>query len=306
MVDDSIKKLIKTSKNFLKVKWVETKGAPKEKVLEIKEIFFIPILNKLLLISLECIDSDDREDFDISLKAFKEIYELSNQRDLGYNSSLGEWINDNNGRRVKMKDHLSWTVPSKEVFKRFYVLAAFIVKTQKYNYLKNICDLEIENEIHGEYRSEPLLFYPNFDYNSGEGTMTSIFDEAREFIVNNPAILKHYFDNNNDKVIIFSCRGDFLIEYYYFMNNIFREIFQRFINFPRFYFERVSPLVYKIVDKPDDFKILAVYNKDKFVSFIAEIIEFSHKALFSYVSDWDALVLQDINNRLAKDKGKIG
>ena len=287
MSNRRIKNLIKMSKELVKSKWVETKDIPKEKVQEVKDFFFIPILNKLLFLCLECIEYEDAKNFDLSLDSFKEIYELSNQENLGYNGPITEWIQDNNKRNVKAKDHLSWTLPSKETFKRFYILAAFITKRNKYEYLKNLCDLEVEKEYRGMYRSEKLLFYPNFNYESGEGTLTSIFDEATELIANNPTILKKYFDNDHSKGINFTCRGDFLIEYYYFMNDIPKERHRRFLNFPRFYYERVSPLIQKIQKKPEAFEDLALFDKEKFRKFLEYIAGFTERHLQEYFSDWE-------------------
>lgn len=300
MSNKSIKNLIVTSKRFIKKKWLETKNAPKEKVQELKDFFFIPILNKLLFISLECIEYNDDKNFILSLDSFKEIYELSNQRNLGYNGPITEWIKDTRGRNVKAKDHLSWTVPSKETLKRFYILAAFITKISKYKYFKSICDLEIENEYNSRYTVEKLLFYPNFNYRSGEGTLTSVFDEARELIVNKPTILNEYFDNDNEKAINSMCRGDFLIEYYYFMNDIKGlRSHGRFLNFPRFYYYRVKPLIEKMILKPSEFENLATLNKDKLLDFFRYITNFSKKNLAEYLSNWYLdFVLDDVKKML--------
>lgn len=305
MHNNSIKNLIKISKEFIKTKWFETKDAPKEKVQELKDLFFIPALNKLLFLSLETIEYDDSKNFKLCLMSFKEIYELSNQENLGYSGHITEWIQDNNKKNVKAKDHLSWTVPSKETLKRFYVLSAFITKSGKYSYLKELCDLEVEKESQGRYSCEKLLFYPGFDYNSGEGTLTSIFDEAREFIVNNPTILKKYFDNENEKAINFTCRGDFLIEYYYFMNDIQRGgrfRIRRLLNFLRFNYERVKPLIQKIILRPKEFEKLSPFNKEKFLEFLNYIADFSHRYLFEYVSDWDkGFMLAEVKKMLGMD-----
>lgn len=302
MSNNNIKNLIKIAKGFIKEKWLETKDAPKDKVQEIKDFFFIPTLNKILFLSLECVEYDDVENFKLTLSSFKEIYELANYGNLGYSGPITEWIQDNNKRNVKAKDHLSWTVPSKETLKRFYILAAFISKGCKYQYLKMLCDLEAEKETNGQYISKKLLFFPNFNHESGEGTLTSVFDESRELIVNNATLLKSYFDNSHESALNFTCRGDFLIEYYYFMNDLAEGWYIRFLNFPRFYYERVSPLLQKIIMRPNEFNTLTQYSEKKFTEFIKHVVEFSRAHLFEYASDWSIFVLPEVQKMLSEKK----
>ena len=286
MEDKDLKKLIVDLKNEARTSWIKTKGLSSEEVQKIKDLEFLPPLDKLMLVALNSIEYTDATCFSEALKAFSEIYELTAREDLGFKGPIDEWENDQNGQHIKAKHHLSYSVPAKEVFMRFGVLATFATRSRNYGYIKYLCKQQIDVKNYRGMYKEYILLYPLYSHNSGQGSLTSIFDETRELINKNKILFEKYFDSNAEGVIDSQVEADLLIELYYFSNNIQRGGFRRFMNFPRFHIERLQYILDKIFEHPEDIKELAEYKKEDMFKLLELIIEFSKAALFNYFSDW--------------------
>lgn len=287
MIEKSLNTIAVDLKNEAKASWIKTKGLKLDAVQKIKELEFLPPLDKLMFIALNNIEYDDDSSFISVIDNFREIYELSLREDLGYNGRIEEWEKDKNGKPIRAKNHLSYTVPSKEVFIRFGVLSTFAAKKVKiYKFIKYLCEQQIEIRNYRGLTKEYILFYPLYRHASGEGSLTSMFDEEREIMNNNKLLYDKYFDSNSEDIINYQIEADFLIELYYFTKKIKRRGFYRFLNFPRFHIARLNPVIDRIIKYPKDLENLATYRKKQIFELFDHITEFSNRALPMYISDW--------------------
>lgn len=284
-LDEKEKRLLQIIKILTKEiirRWKSTKEANKQEVLEIKELYFIPLLNKLTYLMMVSIENYFTGNlFAEYLVSMKKIYELSSNEEYGYRTKPeDEWVLDNNKRRIKTKDHLTHTVPEKEVVKRLLALSAFGVKNKRFSLLKDIADLKVELKKYNEEFEMLLMIRPNFSYESGEGTLISIFDEARELVIQDKTIFS-LFENEAEESLNYLLRADFLIGFILYLS---KEDFVKeyFVNFARFYEFGVVPLIKKIKDNPDYLgSKFPKYSKKDLMLYLKNVINFSNKAYFA-------------------------
>ncbi len=289
----SIKKVIKQlSKEIVSV-WKSTKGMDKSIVLETKVLRFIPLLNKLTYVMILAVENKMHEKiFPDWAEAVRIIYELSNKKDLGI-SQIDEWVTQGN-QFIKAKDHLTYTVPEKEVISRLHILSAYAFKRKEYSLIKKIADIEVET-VHGNKSyNEAVMMHPNYSHGSGEGNLVTLFDEARELMTQN-VIFFNFFDNEIEESLDSLLRADLLIGFSYSLVSQVRHSGHRhFINFARFYPSRVWSLIESMRDNQkyltDGFP---TYTLEQLKKYINEVIDFANKA-YPMISDWGGYTYKDL------------
>jgi len=231
-----LKALTNNVKLSLLKEWKKTKDKKsfdEEKVSSLKNLTIRPTLDRLTLVGKMAIEYDKGDLFLEVLKALSSVYELSNTRDLGI------W---------GTQEHLSWTVPSKYSLENLYILGAYLTLERNIDAIHDLLSKGFE-----DYRRErvSMVFHPNFEHPSGEGTLTEFYDEALSHVKDLPVFFE-WFDSDENRLKNAFCQFDFLV-------GGKRYVTQKAIHFPnfaRFYKERQRSLWTHIEEEPERFKKL--------------------------------------------------
>ena len=182
-----IRALARLLRNRILSKWRSIKGLSDDDIRGIRDQWLLPDLNRLtLLVMFSVKESPDTDVFEHWLACVVEVYLLSNNRQLG-STSPGEQIQLAGGRAFKAKDHLTFSVPAKEVQKRILILAALLRFLECWDLLVLLSRKCVRFwSPEGGTRECQLVAHPLIDFGSGEGTYVSIFDEAHELLFQTP------------------------------------------------------------------------------------------------------------------------
>ncbi len=297
--DENVKelnKIVRALKRETIKRWKATKGQDKQTVQEIKELYLIPLINKLAYLALLVIENDfENEIKSTFVETIREIYELSLKEDLGY-PTIEEWILANNSGPLKAKEHLTYTVPSKEIIKRIFIISAFVVRKKKFGELQDFCNLDVYIEKVDQILIQPLLFNPSYSFDSGEGSSTTSFDEARELMVQDK-IIYQFFDQEMEESLDELVRADFLIGFIFFIQGKDDKIDNhiRYMNFPRLYVNRVAALIESMRIQPEilghDFP---KFTEEQLKNYVLKSINLSESYYWSIRSSWNHLDFKNI------------
>ena len=229
--DDTIgiTSIVNNLRGQLITKWKDTVDKSEEEVTTIKHTFIKPIISMLTALGALFVVYDAQQPFKEVLDAFASIYELAN--DVSY------------GRQPSMttKEHLSWTVPSKETMKSLYTVGSVAAFKGRAIFIRLLLDRKITATRY--FTSvEPILAHPLFEYSSGEGDYTVFFEEARNETLVSKQIFE-YFDTDKEKLTTAFCNFDFLVMAALIQENPKTRMFP---NFARYYRSRIEPLISRI------------------------------------------------------------
>ena len=271
----------------ISTKWKGTQDLEPAKVQEIRDLYVIRLLDRLTYICLALIDEDvSDEQMAVWFKTFADIYCLARHKHLG-SRQIDDWNLDGSGRKIGAKTHLSYTVPSKEALKRMLVIAAYLVHKERWETLANLSQWSIDWRKYNSVTSVPMLIHPAFDYHSGEGSLMSLFDEARELSVQDK-IVYSYFDKENEQSLNDLLAADFLISFILTTVAGGEYGFRRFINFPRFLTYRLEPLIRRLNREPASFgKSFPDFSSSQLSEYVQFAGNFATKNFWLYSTNWD-------------------
>jgi hypothetical protein len=293
---DQIKIVSKLLSRHVQKHWESTRGCDEHEVRSIRDQHVLPMLDKLMYLCVLWIrDGDSIEPLRTCLKAWCSVYELAAMRDLGCPTSGDVVPLSPNGQYSKAKDHLTFTLPSKECYKRLLACCAYAAHVGNLGSLVTISWEEVDWRKADRRNLLPLMRHPAFEYRSGEGTPISVFDEASE-LMQQDQTLRTLFGAEADAIRDSLLFADMLVSFVLFRDSTFKGGKDRVPNFARFYSHRVMPHLRRMREEPRYFlgRGFPTYTDDEIKNFVLHIMTFAKNNFFSYGTDWDQVDYEEL------------
>lgn len=253
-----------------------------EHVKAVRDGVLAPTIQRITIILGQAAAYQARDVFKKGTESLAQIYELSNTH---FNASFPS------------TEHLSHTVPSKLVIEYSYILGGYLLHRGDNVSLDELLNTRLK--ITSQYSSVPskeyLLTHPNFDSRSGEGDLTTFFEQARA-IAKDDEVFFEWFDQDEETITSLLVQFDFLINLYYTIVKGVR--YHHYPNFKRYYKHRTAPILRELLDEQDKYKSIAGPNVEKNIKDYLAVVGKIHDRFFDWFGGWgdDFPELKDVTD----------